>query len=378
MISPRACITHETKEKARVLFVTNYCAPYRTPLFERLSTIYDIEFVFWRNGRERGWDKFGDFHYTDLRDSKIRFLSRLLKNDYDLVISNFLYNRDIQPFLVFLISKLLRKPVIVWIEEWYWPRTLARKLFRPLIKAMLLNYNAYIVPGSRAEMYVLSFGASKNPIFIAPNASRVRIKSKGTVERLENKFNIGSKKVILFLGRLLKWKGAHVLIKAFSKLEKEGYNAVLLIGGRSQDLKEELESLCKELGTKKIKFIGRVNEDEKASLFLLCDCFVLPSIETPSYCEAWGLVLNEAMSCGKPVIATDAVGAAPDLIYDGVNGFIVRNADVSSLYESIRKIISDQKLASRMGLESRRIINNRFTYKHMTKGFSKAIEFVLR
>jgi len=71
------------------------------------------------------------------------------------------------------------------------------------------------------------------------------------------------------------------------------------------------------------------------------------------------------------------VGAAFDLIKDGVNGFIVKNADVDALYEAMQKIISDPELEQSMGLESKRVIEQGFTYELMAKGFGEAIEFVL-
>jgi glycosyltransferase involved in cell wall biosynthesis len=109
----------------------------------------------------------------------------------------------------------------------------------------------------------------------------------------------------------------------------------------------------------------------------MCNVFVLPSIWQPDYCEAWALTLNEAMQFRKPVIATDAVGAASDLIEDGVNGFVVKNADADSPYEAMERIISDPELERRMGLESKRIIEQGFTYEHMMNGFEEAIKAVM-
>jgi glycosyltransferase involved in cell wall biosynthesis len=73
----------------------------------------------------------------------------------------------------------------------------------------------------------------------------------------------------------------------------------------------------------------------------------LHSVWCPYYYEAWGLVLNEAMQFGKPVITTDAVGSAPDLIK---NGSIVKNNDVESLYQAIKTIAKDPQMAIKMGI----------------------------
>ena len=101
----------------------------------------------------------------------------------------------------------------------------------------------------------------------------------------------------------------------------------------------------------------------------------MPSI-TYGQADCWGYVVNEAMCCGKPVIATNAVGAAFDMVKDGKNGFIVPEKDADALYKAIKKIISEPELGRNMGLESKRIIEQGFTYEHMINGFRRAVDSV--
>ena len=88
------------------------------------------------------------------------------------------------------------------------------------------------------------------------------------------------------------------------------------------------------------------------------------------------MAMNEAMSFGKPVIATDMVGSSYELIHDGINGYVVPQRQVSPLYEAIKRAISNPELEGKMGAESKRIIAGGYTYKHMANGFKQAIEFV--
>ena len=89
----------------------------------------------------------------------------------------------------------------------------------------------------------------------------------------------------------------------------------------------ECKDLAKKIDIKNIHFMGYV--DAKAYCYKACDVFVLPSILLDDHqYEAWGLVINEAMAFGKPIITTDAVGAAEDLVKDGYNGYIVKNKSV--------------------------------------------------
>ncbi len=84
------------------------------------------------------------------------------------------------------------------------------------------------------------------------------------------------------------------------------------------------------------------------------------------------------MLCGKPVIATDAVRAAYDLIEGGRNGFLVPERDEHALYEKLKLLVGDEKLVRQMGAESRRIIDERYQYAEMVKGFGAAVAYVCR
>ena len=102
----------------------------------------------------------------------------------------------------------------------------------------------------------------------------------------------------------------------------------------------------------------------------------MPSI-TYGMGDPWVFIVNEAMYFGKPVIATDAVGAAYDMIEEGENGFMVPEKDADALYKAMRKILSDPELEKKMGQESKRIIEEGFRYEYMVGGFRKTMEYVL-
>jgi len=90
------------------------------------------------------------------------------------------------------------------------------------------------------------------------------------------------------------------------------------------------------------------------------------------------LVLNEAMYFKNPVIATDAVGAASDMIHNGENGFMVPEKDASALAQCMDKILEDDNLAHKMGLKSYKIIQERFRYVNMVNGFESAVGYSLK
>jgi glycosyltransferase involved in cell wall biosynthesis len=107
----------------------------------------------------------------------------------------------------------------------------------------------------------------------------------------------------------------------------------------------------------------------------LADVFVLPSITTREIKEAWGLVVNEAMNQGTPVVVTDAVGAGVGgLVQEGLNGFVVPEQDSNSLSVALRKILYDDALRAMMSRSARKTISD-WTHERMVKGFTDAIEY---
>ena len=135
---------------------------------------------------------------------------------------------------------------------------------------------------------------------------------------------------------------------------------------------------CKELAIEsKIRFTGYVDNKLLASYYLLCNIFVAPSINY-GLADPWVFTINEAMFFGKPVIATDAVGAAYDMIKDNINGFMVPEKNSDALFNAMKKIISNPELENKMCLESKKIISEGFQYENMVDGFNKAVDYVCR
>jgi glycosyltransferase involved in cell wall biosynthesis len=314
---------------------------------------------------------FGDVTYKVLKNYfGIAFgvIKELLKN-YDLVVDSL---GSIEALFSFTIAKLRRKPIIFGSEHWGWKGGAAS----PFARFVVPRSDAIFVPGSKHREYFISLGISPNKVFIVPNASDITSTDEDyeKKEQLKKKLNIGTRKVILYVGRLVKRKGVEYLIEAFAKLRKERDDVVLIIAGIGES-KTELELLREGLGIKDdVYFVGHLGKLLPA-YYALCDICVVPSI-TEGMGDPWVFVVNEAMHFGKPVIATDAVGAAYDMIKDGINGFMVPEKNAHALYQAIKKIISDPELEKRMGEESKRIIERGFTYDHMVEGFMKAIESI--
>jgi glycosyltransferase involved in cell wall biosynthesis len=163
------------------------------------------------------------------------------------------------------------------------------------------------------------------------------------VERKEHSF------VVMFAGRLAPEKNIELLIRAFVKVHSQIPQSCLWIAGEGE-LRANLERLAQTLGIAHCtQFFGSLSHEDLASRYVSCDVFVLPSVM-----ETQGLVLMEAMSHAKPVIATTRIVSGPELIEDDVNGFLVDPENPELLAEKLLVLANDGELRLRLGNAGRR------------------------
>jgi glycosyltransferase involved in cell wall biosynthesis len=375
----------------KILFIHNTAMGYRRPFFKKLSEIYDIKFIFTHIHASK------DIYSLEI-SNKIEGLEgvnyKILKNylgiafgvlkesmaDYQVLIGGNWDNLPelIETLIFFTISKIRRKKYVIWSEEWEWEViSLKKRLIKPIIKLLVKKSDAIIVPGTKHKEYFVSLGAIPEKVFLMPNASNIIYNGNSeNISKIKEKYGIENKKIILYVGRLIKRKGIEYLIQAFYSLKKDINDTVLMIIGDGE-CKNELQSLSKDLKIEEdVYFIGNVENEKLPSYYLLADICIVPSV-TLDIGDPWVFVLNEAMYFEKPVIATDAVGAAFDMIQNGKNGFIVPEKDSESLYKSMKEILSKTDLKESMGIKSKTIIKEKFRYKNMVDGFKDTINYLL-
>jgi glycosyltransferase involved in cell wall biosynthesis len=169
--------------------------------------------------------------------------------------------------------------------------------------------------------------------------------------------------VFLFAGKFQALKNPELLIKAFSRLRLKYKNVNLIMAG-SGELENELKRkyLHSKDFSNSLQFIPFQNQSRMPILYRASNIFILPSNS-----ETWGLAINEAMACGRPVIASDKCGAAADMIINQENGFVFKSGDENELYDCMEKIILAD--TSSMGAKALETVQ-RFSYA----SFAKAIE----
>jgi glycosyltransferase involved in cell wall biosynthesis len=343
----------------------------KTPIMDQLAQVYDIKSFCWTKRREQQISLKG-VYLLDGFQIITSLLRCLLKGRFNVVVTTGIPVLESVP--AFVMAKLLRIPIIFKETHWYWPNTLTSKFTWPINKLMVSSCNLVICPGKKAYAYWRSLGIPEKKIMIVPfYASVLQINPQIKKFAIELRSRFGDKVVILYFGRLIKKKGVDYLIRAFANLQKEFRRVVLLLAGEGPE-RLNLEKLCRELQLSDVVFTGAVDERIKPAYFLAADIYVYPSI-TLELPEEWPLGVVEAMSVGKPVVVTTAVGSAPDVVKQGVNGYIVQEKDADALYFAIKRLMEDEELKMNMGMKSKEIIEEFYTYRNATIVLQQAIAY---
>ncbi len=178
-------------------------------------------------------------------------------------------------------------------------------------------------------------------------------------------------RILLTVGRMdpaEREKGIDEVMRALPAVLQESPDTYYLIVGEGDDV-TRLQRLAAELDVKEhVVFIGHTSEEELAGYYDACDVFVMPSRQ-----EGFGLVFLEAMAAGKPVIGGDH-GGTPDVVLDGVNGFLVQYGDIKTLTMRLSRLLSDGELCRQMGEAGRQRVHQHFTFETFRKRLTQILD----
>ena len=241
---------------------------------------------------------------------------------------------------------------VLWTESNERDQRSGRAGVEWLKRYFVRSCNAFVVPGKSSRAYLLKLGASDEAIFTAPNAVDNRFfanQSEKTRSR-ESEFRSQLKlpaRFILFVGRLVPDKGIFDLLEAYAKLEGALRREVGLVFAGDGVSRQDLEQRAKRICPGTVCFPGFVQREDLAGLYALAEGLVLPTHSDP-----WGLVVNEAMACGLPIIVSNVAGCADDLVEEGWNGFVVPPEDSEKLSVAIDALVRQPDLRQRMSAHS--------------------------
>lgn len=271
---------------------------------------------------------------------------------------------------------------VVMMNESHAGTERARGPARWLKRRIVSSFHAALVGGSPHRRFFAALGLPAGRIHLGYDAvdndwfGRAADEARAGAAAVRARLQL-PERYFLSLGRLVEKKNLGVLIRAFARLREEtppgerpALPSLVLVGSGEKEV--ELRRGCRELGLAVIDhpitpgapgangdaagavhFFGFRQIRDNALFYGLADAFVLPSVR-----EEWGLVVNEAMACGLPVLVSRAAGCAEDLVEDGVNGYLFAPGEAGELAARLRLLAMDAPLRRRMGQAARERIRH--------------------
>ncbi|NBX69270.1 MAG: glycosyltransferase [Proteobacteria bacterium] len=250
---------------------------------------------------------------------------------------------------------------------------------RNWLRTRFLNWyfskvSAFLFIGKLARDGYLSMGGEVSKAFFAPYAVNNELfqLSNFTEEKKNSlKERFGFEKcelVLLYVGRLVPRKGVDLIAQAVTQLRHKIKIGLLIVGDGPE--RSALESEFDAIGLEKLVFAGFQNQSKLSDYYHAADVLVVPS-----FVEPWGLVVNEAMASGIPVVASDRVGSAYDLIEPEKTGYIFKAGDSFSLAKKIEQVFEmKQGLGFSRSYIQRKVSN--YSIQEAVRGFSAAMKYV--
>jgi len=278
--------------------------------------------------------------------------------------------------LAFLAAKTKGIPVLLRSETHLGLQRSRWKLqLRDSVLAVIYKFvDGFLAIGTLNSEYYRSLGIPESKIFQVPYAVdndrfTDSIKNKSDIRKsVRKKFDLPlDRPVVLYASKLTRRKHPDALIKAMAILRSEGCESALFLVGAGE-LEAELKNLTHSLGLDAdVIFGGFINQAELPQIYAASDIFVLPSENEP-----WGLVVNEVMCAGLPIITSKGMGCVPDLVKNGINGYHVTAGSETEIAECLNRLLNNESLRDQMGLASLSIIKN-WGYKQCMNGILGAL-----
>jgi len=260
-----------------------------------------------------------------------------------------------------------RRPLVLWASLWAHPATAAHALSYLPLRRLYRSADAVVTYGPHVSAYVRAAGARN--VHVAPQSVDGAFWSAPQAgEPAVAGWPADADVRFVFAGRDDPAKGLAVLLAAWRSAPA---TAALVIAGatgpRGADVRADAA------GARRPLWLGPLAPAQMREVYAASDVLVIPSIATRTFREPWGLVVNEAMSRGLAVIASDAVGAAAGgLVRHGETGLVVPAGDAAALARSIATLAGDRALREQLGEAGRRAVSA-YTHEAWARGFSEAL-----
>ncbi len=350
----------------KVIFITNIPSPYRVNFFNELGKLVNLKVLFERkfaSDRNKSWHSFNFKNFkhsfilalpisSDKSFSPFLFL-HFLFNKYDhIIVSGYSSPTIIILILMFRIFKI---KFIITSDGAFINFKESRFLFN-LKRFLISSGSYYFSPGKFTDNQLIYYGAKKTKIYRYPFTSLLK---KDIIDLSE--FNSRNKSFdknnfkIVSIGQIIHRKGFDILLKVASYHKNISF---FIIGGAPT---EDLKLLINQFKLNNVYFLPFMTKIELLKFLDNSHCFILLTRE-----DVWGLVVNEAMARGLPVISTNRCGSAIELITIQENGFIYDFNNIQSLNEFIFEISTNKSLYSKISINNIHKISS-YSIENMAK-----------
>jgi glycosyltransferase involved in cell wall biosynthesis len=372
----------------RVAAVFPEPTPYRAPLLDRIAAQPEIDLtVVYAAGTVAGrtWRVEPKHRAVFLRGVRVPGAERILHHDYPLTPGVVRVLTEVRPAVVVVSgwSTFAAQAAIAWcgikdvpylmVVESHdegpragWRRTVKGTVVPPVVQRSA----GVLVTGTLARDSMISRGAAPERVHLFANTVDVEVfgahADRLATRRPELRSELGSGDedvLVLCVARLGAEKRLDVLIRAAAAAGDP--NVVVVLAGDGPE-RCAVERLAEELGVR-LLLVGDVDWDRIVELYVAADVFALLSAR-----ETWAVVVNEAAACGLPLILSDRVGAAHDLLRDGENGTLVPAGDVDAAANALRALAADPELRRSQGARSRELARD-WGYGPSVEGFLDAV-----
>ena len=353
-----------------VALLTTYLSPYRVPLYTRLAERYGVE-VLCFGGGERYVPPW--FANLDEQLAAAPFPARRAHGPRAAFTAARRYDAVIAPFAggaimpaAYAGARLARHPFVLWASVWAQPRSRGHLLTLPAIRHIYRHSGAVVTYGPHVSRFVAGVRGRADDVFVAPQAVEPELFARtvpaAEVDAFRAAHELGDGPLVIYVGRFVAEKGVDVLLRAWRSVPSA--TLVLVGDGPLAD---------RAAGVAGVRVLGPLPRLALPAAYASAAFAVLPSIPTPRFREPWGLVCNEAMHQGRPVIVSDAVGAAAGgLVETGKTGLVVPAGDDGALAGAINSLLADTALRERLGAAAREAVAA-YTPDAMAAAFGQAL-----
>jgi glycosyltransferase involved in cell wall biosynthesis len=356
----------------RLVILTEIISPYRIPLFNAIARQEGIDshviFLSETDPNLRQWQVYKEeirFSYQVLSSWRRRIgkynallnrgLGSALRSASPACILCGGYNY-LASWQALQWARAHDVPFLLWSESNLQDRRAGHAVVEFLKAQFLQRCRGFVVPGKSAAENLRAQNVPPERIFTAPNAVDNDLFAGGAEAARQNaatyrmKFGLPPR-YFLFVGRLVREKGVFDLLAAYAKLDAEARKNVGLVFVGDGVARPGLFKQALTISPGMIKFTGFAQRERLAVYYALADVMILPT-----YTDPWGLVVNEAMACGLPIVVSRAAGCAADLVVDGWNGILVPPGDVLLLCAAMQSLAGQPDLGETMGARSKQHI----------------------